>query len=166
MKFSKKILKKKILGFFFSKSWNGGKFTKLRPEIESRNGGDHELWNHEIRGLPVLKIFKPRLFHIHAKSCHEIGNVHHLQSIYWPFAIFTSANCFFFFTTMFVSFYNMKQVGYFLTPTEHLFLLILHVFISFFWTIFGCWVYLGQVLLLQCSNQKIYITKRNHVRNW
>ena len=27
-------------------------FTKLRPETESWNGGDHELWNHEMRGFP------------------------------------------------------------------------------------------------------------------
>ena len=27
----------------------------MRPKIESRNSGDHELWNHEIRGFPVLQ---------------------------------------------------------------------------------------------------------------
>ena len=36
-----------------SKSWNGEEFTKLRPETESQNSGDHELWNHEMRGSPV-----------------------------------------------------------------------------------------------------------------
>ena len=55
LKFFQKISKKKFFfGFFFSKSWNGGEFTKLRPETESRNRGDHELWNHEMRGSPVL----------------------------------------------------------------------------------------------------------------
>ena len=38
---------------FFSKSWNGEEFTKLRPETESPNSGDHELWNHEMRGSPL-----------------------------------------------------------------------------------------------------------------
>ena len=51
-----KISEKKIFfGFFFSKSWNEGEFTNLRPETESRNRGDHELWNHEMRGFPVVK---------------------------------------------------------------------------------------------------------------
>ena len=42
-----------FLGFFSEKSWNGEEFTKLRPETESRNSGDHELWNHEMRGSPI-----------------------------------------------------------------------------------------------------------------
>ena len=37
--------------FFFTifkkKSWNCGEFRNLRAERESRNSGDHELWNHE-----------------------------------------------------------------------------------------------------------------------
>ena len=32
--------------------WRG--IHELRPETESRNGGDHELWNHEMRGFPVI----------------------------------------------------------------------------------------------------------------
>ena len=34
---------------------NGGEFTKLRPETESWNSGDHELWNHEMRVSPVIR---------------------------------------------------------------------------------------------------------------
>ena len=26
----------------------------MRPKMESRNSGDHELWNHEMRGFPVV----------------------------------------------------------------------------------------------------------------
>ena len=53
-KIPKKILKKIFFGgFFLSKSWNGGEFTKLRPETESRNSGNHKLWNHKMRGSPV-----------------------------------------------------------------------------------------------------------------
>ena len=26
---------------------------EIWPQTESRNGGDHELWNHEMRGSPV-----------------------------------------------------------------------------------------------------------------
>ena len=28
-------------------------FLQKRPETESRNSGDHELWNHEMQGSPV-----------------------------------------------------------------------------------------------------------------
>ena len=53
--FLKKFPKKNFFfGFFFSKSWNEGEFTNLRPETESRNRGDHELWNHEMQGSPVV----------------------------------------------------------------------------------------------------------------
>ena len=53
--FSEKISEKKFFFWiFFSKSWNEGEFTNLRPETESRNRGDHELWNHEMRGFPVF----------------------------------------------------------------------------------------------------------------
>ena len=48
------IFPKKIFLDFFSKSWIGGEFTKLRPETESRNRGNHKLWNHEMRGSPVV----------------------------------------------------------------------------------------------------------------
>ena len=49
-----KICEKQLFFWFFSsKSWNGEEFTKLRPETESRNSGDYELWNHEMRGSPV-----------------------------------------------------------------------------------------------------------------
>ena len=52
--FSEKISEKNFFFWiFFSKSWNEGEFTNLRPETESRNRGDHELWNHEMRGFPV-----------------------------------------------------------------------------------------------------------------
>ena len=27
---------------------------EMRPKIESRNSGDQELWNHEMRGSPVF----------------------------------------------------------------------------------------------------------------
>ena len=27
---------------------------EMRPETESRNSGDQELWNHEMQGSPVL----------------------------------------------------------------------------------------------------------------
>ena len=47
---SKKIL---IFSLIFLKSWSGEEFTKLRPETESRNSGDHKLWNHKIQGFPV-----------------------------------------------------------------------------------------------------------------
>ena len=47
----------KKLGFFSEKSWYGEEFTKLRPETESRNSGDHEFWNHEMRGSPVAVIW-------------------------------------------------------------------------------------------------------------
>ena len=55
---SKKNLKKKIEKNIFaiclgSKSRNREEFTKLRPKTESRNSGDHEFWNHEMRGSPV-----------------------------------------------------------------------------------------------------------------
>ena len=43
---------------FFSKSRNCEEFTKLRPETESRICEDHELWNHEMRGPPVLICFQ------------------------------------------------------------------------------------------------------------
>ena len=29
----------------------------MRPKTESRNSGDHELWNHEMLGSPVLHIY-------------------------------------------------------------------------------------------------------------
>ena len=44
---------KRFWFFFSSKSWNWEELTKLRPETESRNRGDHELWNHKMRGSPV-----------------------------------------------------------------------------------------------------------------
>ena len=50
------INKKLWIRFFSSKSWNGEEFTKLRPERESRNSGDHELWNHEMRESPVYAL--------------------------------------------------------------------------------------------------------------
>jgi len=62
-KFWKKILKKnfekkfwKIFQnfFFISKSRNCEKFTKWMPKLESWICEDHELWNHEMRGPPVL----------------------------------------------------------------------------------------------------------------
>ena len=40
---SEMFSKKFFFAFFWSKSRNGGEFTNLMPEIESRNGGDHEL---------------------------------------------------------------------------------------------------------------------------
>ena len=56
------------------------------------------------------------------------------------------------------------------TPTEHLSILCYFHISSWFYifsqTTIGCWVYLGHILLMQCSNTKIYITQRNHVRNW
>ena len=27
---------------------------EMRPETESRNSGDHELWYHEMQGSPVI----------------------------------------------------------------------------------------------------------------
>jgi hypothetical protein len=42
--------------FFISKSRNREEFTKFNLENESRNSGDHEFWNHEMRGSPVLLI--------------------------------------------------------------------------------------------------------------
>ena len=41
--------KKKILDFFLQNH-------EIWPQTESRNSGDHELWNHEMRGSPVLHI--------------------------------------------------------------------------------------------------------------
>ena len=49
-KIRKFFLKKKIFWIFFSKL---NQFTKLRPETESRNSGDHELWNHKMQESPV-----------------------------------------------------------------------------------------------------------------
>ena len=40
------------------KSWNVGEFTKLVPETESQNREDHEFWNHEMWGSPVIPIVK------------------------------------------------------------------------------------------------------------
>ena len=37
----------------FSKLWNCGEFTKLMPEKESRNIGDHKLWNKKMQESPV-----------------------------------------------------------------------------------------------------------------
>ena len=56
MKFSKKIKSRKKIFFLqiFLKSRNREDFTNLVPEIKSRNSGDHEFWNHEMRGPPVL----------------------------------------------------------------------------------------------------------------
>ena len=39
---------------FFSRSWNGGDFHEIGPQTESRNSRDHDLWNHEMQGPPVL----------------------------------------------------------------------------------------------------------------
>ena len=39
---------------FFWKSWNGREFTKLVPETESRIRENHEFWNHEMWGSPVV----------------------------------------------------------------------------------------------------------------
>ena len=56
LKFFKKNFKNKFFFWiFFSKSWNGGEFTKLRPKTELRNRGNHKLWNHEMRGSPVMR---------------------------------------------------------------------------------------------------------------
>ena len=30
---------------------------EIWPQTESRNSGDHELWNHEMRGFPVFFLF-------------------------------------------------------------------------------------------------------------
>ena len=40
--------------FFKIMKWWG--FHKIGAEAESRNSGDHELWNHEMRGSPLLPI--------------------------------------------------------------------------------------------------------------
>ena len=52
--FQKFFKKNLFLLFFCSKTWNGGEFKNLMPETESRNKGDHELWNHEMWGSPVV----------------------------------------------------------------------------------------------------------------
>ena len=53
--FRKFFLKKLFSAIFWgSKSRNSGESTKFRPEIESRNSGDHEFWNHEMRRPPVV----------------------------------------------------------------------------------------------------------------
>ena len=63
-----------FFGFFFSflrsKSRNDGEFTNLMPEIESRNGGDHEFWNHEMRGSPVS--WKHKAYENHKNAPSEI----------------------------------------------------------------------------------------------
>ena len=47
-KFKQEKLKKiYVFGFFSSK----------RPELESRNSGDHELFYHEMQGSPVVYIY-------------------------------------------------------------------------------------------------------------
>ena len=70
------FLKKYFLWVYFSKSWNGREFMKLRPKTESRSSWDHEFWNHEMRGSLVYSIQKsqpnkrqprflePRVLHI------------------------------------------------------------------------------------------------------
>ena len=42
--------------FFFSKFFFDFFFRnhEMRPKMESRNSGDHELWNHEMQGFPVV----------------------------------------------------------------------------------------------------------------
>ena len=45
-KFKQEKPKKNLFGFFSSK----------RPELESRNSGDHELFYHEMQGSPVVYI--------------------------------------------------------------------------------------------------------------
>ena len=37
--------------FFFE---NGREFTKLVPETELWNSGNHKFWNHEMHGSPVI----------------------------------------------------------------------------------------------------------------
>jgi hypothetical protein len=46
---------------FFLKIMKGGEFTKLGPETESRNGGDHKFWIHELRGSPVYRLYSKTL---------------------------------------------------------------------------------------------------------
>ena len=43
-----------FLTFFILISRNREEFTKLNLENESRNREDHEFWNHEMRGSPVV----------------------------------------------------------------------------------------------------------------
>ena len=45
--FEEKNNKKKKLNFFLQNH-------EMRPTIESRNSGYHELWNHQMRGSPVV----------------------------------------------------------------------------------------------------------------
>ena len=45
---SKKISEKKIFDVFFDEIWS---------QTESRNSGEHELWNHEMQGSPVQQEF-------------------------------------------------------------------------------------------------------------
>ena len=58
-KFSKLKKKKIIIIFFFlaSKSRICEEFTNLVPESKSRICEDHELWNHEMWGPPVVTRF-------------------------------------------------------------------------------------------------------------
>ena len=51
--FPKIFWNKFFFDFFISKSRNREEFTKFNLENESRNSGDHEFWNHEMRGSPV-----------------------------------------------------------------------------------------------------------------
>ena len=53
-----KIFSKKEKNRNSWKSWNGEEFPKLIIKPESRNSGNHELWNHEMRGSPVLCFHK------------------------------------------------------------------------------------------------------------
>ena len=54
--FSEKISEKNFFFWiFFSKSWNEGEFTNLRPETESGNRGDHELAHFEGVALCLFK---------------------------------------------------------------------------------------------------------------
>ena len=49
----KKSKKKFFFANYYSKSRNGGEIHEIGALNKSRNGGDHEFWNHEMRESPV-----------------------------------------------------------------------------------------------------------------
>ena len=103
---------------------------------------------------------------------------------YRPFPILTSVHCFIFssdkiwllsiFGWIFSNqeFFIAKRIKLvnwqWSTPTQYLSTFCYFYISTLFYifsTTFGCWVYLGHILLSQFSNQTFYITQRNHVIN-
>ena len=54
LKNEKKTFWNEIVFDFFWQSRNGGEFTQFVSETKSWNSEDHESWNHEMWGSPVL----------------------------------------------------------------------------------------------------------------